>query len=62
MTFAAVVESMVPNEVELGEYCRKKGIYPEQTKSWCEACEQANDWGTVLIRIYNCFNGSFYFI
>lgn len=42
--FTAVVESMVLNEVELGEYCRKKGIYPEQIKSWREACEQANDW------------------
>ncbi len=42
--FAAVVESMVLNEVQLGEYCRKKGIYPEQIKSWRTACEQANDW------------------
>ena len=42
--FAAVVESMLLNEVELDEYCRKKGIYPEQIKSWREACEQANDW------------------
>ena len=45
--FAAVVESMQLNEVELGEYCRKKGIYPEQIKSWREACEQANDWDNV---------------
>ena len=42
--FAAVVESVLLNEIELGEYCRKKGIYPEQIKSWREACEQANDW------------------
>ena len=42
--FAAVVESMLLNKIKLGEYCRKKGIYPEQIKSWREACEQANDW------------------
>ena len=24
------------------EYCRRKGIYPEQIRQWREACEQAN--------------------
>jgi hypothetical protein len=38
---------MVLNEVEPGEYCRKKGIYPEQIRSWREACEQANDWDKI---------------
>ncbi len=32
------------NESELAEYCRKKGIYPEQVIQWRQACENANDW------------------
>jgi len=32
------------NEVELGEYCRQRGLYPEQLRVWREACERANDW------------------
>ncbi len=42
--FAAVVESAALNEVELSEYCRRRGLYPEQIQHWREACEQANDW------------------
>ena len=32
------------SEAELGEYCRQRGVYPEQIKAWRQACEQANDW------------------
>lgn len=42
--FAAVLESASLNETELAEYCRKKGIYPEQLAQWRKACESANDW------------------
>jgi len=42
--FAAVVESAPLNEYEIGEYCRKKGIYSEQLEQWRGACEDANDW------------------
>lgn len=42
--FAAVLETAALNETELAEYCRKKGLYPEQIASWGTACEQANDW------------------
>ena len=42
--FAAVIESAAFNEAELAEYCRKKGIYPEQLARWKIACERANDW------------------
>jgi len=42
--FAAVVESAAFNEHDLAEYCRKKGIYPEQLEQWRSACENANDW------------------
>ncbi len=38
--FAAVVESASMNESELSEYCRSKGLYPEQIKRWREACVQ----------------------
>ncbi len=42
--FAAVLESAALSEAELGEYCRKRGLYPEQIRAWRAACEQANDW------------------
>jgi transposase-like protein len=42
--FAAVLESAALNESQLAEYCRKRGLYPEQVKSWRMACEQANAW------------------
>ncbi|NBB81718.1 MAG: hypothetical protein GVY36_20150 [Verrucomicrobia bacterium] len=32
------------NETDLAEYCRKRGLFPEQIKTWRMACEQANDW------------------
>jgi transposase-like protein len=42
--FAAVLETAALNEAQLAEYCRKRGLYPEQVKSWRIACEQANAW------------------
>jgi transposase-like protein len=42
--FAAVVETAALNETELAEYCRSRGLYPEQVRAWRGACEQANDW------------------
>ena len=42
--FAAVVETAALNEAEIAEYCRKRGIYPEQITQWRQACEEANDW------------------
>jgi transposase-like protein len=41
---AAVIETASLNEAELGEYCRRRGIYSEQLRVWREACERANDW------------------
>jgi transposase-like protein len=32
------------SEAEVAEYCRQKGLYPEQVRQWRAACEQANDW------------------
>ena len=42
--FAAVLESASLNEHETAEYCRRKGIYPQQLEQWRQACEAANDW------------------
>ena len=38
--FAAVVETASMTELELSEYCRSKGLYPEQIRAWKEACIQ----------------------
>ena len=35
---AAVVETARLSEVELSEYCRGKGLYPEQVTAWKQAC------------------------
>ena len=40
--FAIVMETASLNEAELSEYCRRKGLYPEQISAWQEACEHAN--------------------
>ena len=40
--FTAVIESASLNEVELSEYCRRKGLYPEQIQAWSKTCMQAN--------------------
>ena len=42
--FAAVLETAALNAADLAEYCRKRGLYPEQIVAWRTACEQANDW------------------
>jgi len=40
--FAVVMETASLNELELSEYCRRKGLYPQQISTWREACLQAN--------------------
>lgn len=40
--FAAVVQTASLNEWEVGEYCRRQGIFPEQLVAWRETCRQAN--------------------
>jgi len=42
--FTAVLEASSLSEAELAEYCRKRGLYPEQVKAWRRACEKANAW------------------
>lgn len=41
--FSVVVETASMNEAELSEYCRRKGLYPEQIASWRRACLHANE-------------------
>ena len=40
--FHLVVESAALNEQELGEFCRRRSVFPEQLASWREACTGAN--------------------
>lgn len=40
--FAVVVETATLNEIELGEYCRGKGVYPQEVGAWRASCLQAN--------------------
>ena len=35
---AVVLETLPLNETEKAEYCRKKGLYPEQVERWRSAC------------------------
>jgi transposase-like protein len=35
---AVVVETIALSESELSEYCRQKGLYPEQVKTWKQDC------------------------
>lgn len=36
--FAVVIETAPLNASELSEYCRAKGLYPEQVARWRQAC------------------------
>lgn len=40
--FAVVLETAPLNAAELAEYCRRKGLYPEQVAEWRAACMGAN--------------------
>jgi transposase-like protein len=41
--FAIVLETASLNELELGEYCRRKGLYPEQIANWKKAFIQGSN-------------------
>jgi transposase-like protein len=40
--FAVVAETLLFTEIELSEYCRSNGLYPEQVKAWKQACIAGN--------------------
>lgn len=35
---SVVIDNATVGELELGQYCREKGLYPEQIKQWRQAC------------------------
>jgi transposase-like protein len=41
--FAVVMETAILNELDLGAYCRRKGLFPEQIGAWRATCRRAND-------------------
>lgn len=41
--FAIVLETATLTAVELGEYCRRKGLFPQQVDAWRELCKQAQE-------------------
>ena len=40
--FHVVLETASLNETELAEYCRRKGIYVDEVKTWRDQCLKAN--------------------
>jgi transposase len=40
--FTVVLETSALPEAELSEYCRRKGLYPEQVKEWKQPCIVGN--------------------
>lgn len=40
--FLIVMDTFAMNELEIAEYCRKKGLYREQIEAWRNVCLQAN--------------------
>jgi transposase len=41
--FLVVLETAQLNEIELSEYCRRRGLFVEQVKEWQDTCMQANE-------------------
>lgn len=40
--FNIVIETASLNEMELGAYCRRKGIFKQMIEAWRETCKQAH--------------------
>lgn len=47
--FSIVLETATFSELQLSEYCRENGLYPEQIKQWKQACIDVNSENTPLI-------------
>jgi transposase len=45
---AVIIETASLNEHELAEYCRRKGLYPEQIERWKEMAISGNDHSEAL--------------
>ena len=46
--FSVVLETSTLSEIELSEYCRTRGLYPEQVKAWRQACIAGNMTSTEM--------------
>jgi transposase-like protein len=51
--FHAVLETAALSEAERAEYCRQRGLYPEQIQRWRASCEGANDRSDVASKQQN---------
>jgi len=40
--FSVVLETATLSEIEVSEYCRTRGLYPDQIKAWKLACIKGN--------------------
>lgn len=38
---SVVIETIAMNETELSQYCRERGLYPQEIKGWKQACLDA---------------------
>lgn len=47
---AVIIETAALNEADLAEYCRRKGLYPEQIAQWREAAAAGTDAERPLTR------------
>jgi len=47
--FGVMLETAGLNEAELGEYCRRKGLFIEQIAAWRQACQEVQQF----VRCYN---------
>jgi transposase-like protein len=47
--FVVVLETASLNEAEISEYCRRKGLYPQQVSAWRNTCMQAHDSATAKV-------------
>ena len=50
--FAVVLETAALNETELAEYCRKKGLYPEQVEQWKSSQARNRTQGHCFAKIF----------
>ena len=57
--FAVVVETIAMSEIDLAEYCRAKGLYPEQIKQWREISIAAQGQSALTRAAENRQNASF---
>jgi len=44
--FNVVLETSSLNELEMGEYCRRKGLFAEQVSAWRDVCRRAHASGS----------------